>query len=137
MEQKLRDAAEQALRLADTLAELADEFAAMNPPPINGLLGMAIPDGELLAGGDAWLDRLADLGAKAVRFDIRLGSVMSSIGGFSWGNTDRLVNGLTSRGIRVLGLLNASASEVNTATGRTRFRQMAEAAVRRYGDRVE
>lgn len=137
MEQKLRDAAETALRLSEALAALADEVAASTKPPLPGLLGMAIPDGELLAGGDAWLDRIAALGARVVRFDIRLGNVMASSGSFNWSNTDRLVNGLTSRGIKVLGLLNATASEVNTASGRTRFRTMAEDAVRRYGDRVE
>lgn len=112
------------------------EPAPVPAPRINGLLGFAIPDGELLAGGDAWLDRIAALGAKVVRFDIRLGSVMSG-SSFNWSNTDRLVNGLTSRGIRVLGLLNASATEVNTAPGRTRFQTFAEAAVRRYADRCQ
>lgn len=152
MQKKLQAAAAQALQLSQTLAALADQAAAEAAPAtpaappapavpaaprLEGMLGFAIPDGVLHAGGEAMLDRIAALGAKIVRFDIRLGNVMTASGTFTWSNIDRMVNGLTSRGIRVLGLLNAAASEVSTATGRARFRTMAQAAVRRYGDRVE
>ncbi|MBM3606120.1 MAG: hypothetical protein FJX25_15740, partial [Alphaproteobacteria bacterium] len=103
-----------------------------------GMLGFAIPDGELLAGGDAWMDRIAALGAKTVRFDVRLERVQPTAGAaYQWANVDRLVSGLTTRGIKPLILLNAPADLINTDAGRTRFRAFAEAAVRRYGNRCQ
>ncbi|MBM3604287.1 MAG: hypothetical protein FJX25_05895 [Alphaproteobacteria bacterium] len=107
-------------------------------PSLAGMLGFAIPDGELLAGGEPWMDRIAALNAKTVRFDVRLERVQPVAGGgYQWANTDRLVDGLVRRGIKPLILLNTDISLISTAAGRTRFRQFAEAAVHRYGDRCK
>lgn len=119
-----------AAEAAPTVAEPAPVTPA--PERLSGMLGLAIPDGELLAGGNAWLDRIAALGAKTVRFDVR----METIARDGWANTDRLVEGLTSRGIKPLMLLNAQARSVNAQTGRSNFRTFATAAVNRYKDRT-
>lgn len=105
-----------------------------------GILGMAIPDGELWGGSDAKLkanlDDLAAMGCKMIRFDIRIGSIRSSSGAFNWAITDKLVDGCRARGIEVLGLLNG-ATNAGDPAARFQFATFCEAAVRRYSSRVK
>jgi len=102
---------------------------------LNGLLGMAVPDNELAAGGDVWLNTMQRWGTQAIRTDCRMEHVMTAPGFFDWAQTDRLVEGCRSRGMRVLLVLGCGMLMDNPAA-RAQFRTFAEAAAIRYKGKV-
>lgn len=135
MEQTLRDAAAQALRLSETLALLADQAAAPVPPvptpqpepqpPVvpeppappapatlnRPMLGLAIPDGVMMTNTAARIARIRDLGVKIVRMDVRPENALSKY--------DATIGALRDADIDVLAILGgnmkvASVQEIET-----------------------
>ncbi|MBM3606121.1 MAG: hypothetical protein FJX25_15745 [Alphaproteobacteria bacterium] len=102
---------------------------------MNRLLGMAVPDNELAAGGDTRLNTMQRWGTQTIRTDCRMEHVMTALGRFDRSATDRLMDGCRSRRMRVLLVLGCGMLMDNPAA-RTQFRTFAEAAAIRYKGKV-
>lgn len=87
------------------------------------LIGLAIPDGEMLTNTSAKMQRIRDLGITAVRMDVRWERVQSS----GWGYYDGIIRTLRGAGIHVLAILGGSAKVTTQAEAEAFARHAGEA----------
>lgn len=92
-------------------ATVPDEPAEPPPPPppaivsLNRkLIGLAIPDGEIMSGTAAKITRINSLGIRAVRMDLRYETVRD----FGLDHYDATIRALRSAGIHVLAILGGN-----------------------------
>lgn len=127
--QAATDAAVAALDARIALLEDADEPAEppapVEPPPppapaivsLNRkLIGMAIPDGEMMANTAAKITRLNSLGIRAVRMDLRYETIRD----LGMNHYDSVIRALRSAGIHVLAILGGN-NAVADPTARQAF----------------
>lgn len=121
-----------------------------NPPvvttPIDAVkLGMATPIDELTAHNDtalaAELDDYVNLGVKWVRIDFWWSKIQpNKNGSYNWNQTDRIVNALLARDIKVLAILNGRPSWVEHGykkqDERVAFAAFSSACATRFKDKV-
>jgi hypothetical protein len=97
---------------ATTAPTTAPTTTTKPPPPPAGVVGGFSDGASVLGRSDADLARELDLvaatGAKYLRIDVYWAGIETQRGTFNWANTDRIVSAASSRGLKVLGILDYS-----------------------------